>query len=52
MVQDCGMFKGLFEPSASAVRKVCLLRLSIWPPSMAVAKEKRAAHQMPGDPVC
>ena len=52
MLQDCGMFKGLFEPSASAVREAWLLRLSIWPSSMAGAKEKRAAHQMLGDPVC
>ena len=52
MVQDCGMFKGLSEPSASAVREAWLQRVSIWPPSMAGAKEKRAAHQMPGDPIC
>ena len=52
MVQNCGMFKGLFEPSASADREAWLLRLSCWPPSMAGAKEKRAAHQMPGNQIC
>ena len=52
MVQDCGMFKGLFESLAFAVREARLQRLSIWPPSMAGAREKRAAHQMPGDLIC
>ena len=52
MVQDCGMFKGPFEPSASAVREPWLQRLSIWPPSMAGAKEKHAPHQMPGGLIC
>ena len=33
------MFKGLFEPSACAVREAWLQRLSIRPPSMAGAKE-------------